>query len=99
MDHIIAEKHHGPTTAENLAWACFSCNLHKGPNIAGIDPVTGKLTPLFHPREHVWAAHFEWQGPWLRGRTAIGRTTVVVLEINTADGIAVRTSLIEEGLM
>ena len=99
VDHIIAEKHDGPTIAANLAWACFSCNLHKGSNIAGIDPITGELTALFHPREHVWQTHFEWQGPWLRGRTAIGRTTVIVLEINTADAIAVRTSLIEEGMM
>lgn len=42
IDHIIAEKHGGPTAAENLAWACFSCNLRKGPNIAGLDPETGE---------------------------------------------------------
>ena len=23
VDHIIAEKHHGPTIEENLAWSCF----------------------------------------------------------------------------
>ncbi len=44
-DHIIAEKHGGPTVDENLAWACFRCNLHKGPNIAGLDPVDGGFTP------------------------------------------------------
>ena len=26
-DHIIAEKHGGATTAENLALACFDCNV------------------------------------------------------------------------
>ena len=31
VDHIIAEKHGGQTVSSNLAWACFSCNLHKGP--------------------------------------------------------------------
>lgn len=50
IDHVIAEKHHGPTTLENLALACFHCNNHKGPNIAGIDPTTGEITRLFHPR-------------------------------------------------
>jgi 5-methylcytosine-specific restriction endonuclease McrA len=25
IDHIIAEKHHGPTVPENLALACFPC--------------------------------------------------------------------------
>jgi HNH endonuclease len=25
-DHIIAEKHGGPTREDNLAWSCFLCN-------------------------------------------------------------------------
>lgn len=98
LDHIIAEKHRGPTTAANLAWACFSCNLYKGPNIAGLDPVTGKLTRLFHPRRDVWTGHFHWDGIRLRGMTAVGRTTIAVLAINAADSIAVREALRDEGL-
>jgi hypothetical protein len=97
-DHIIAEKHRGPTTLGNLAWACFSCNLYKGPNIAGIDPVTGKLSRLFHPRRDVWAEHFAWEGVWLHGKTAVGRTTIAVLAVNAADSIAVREALRDEGL-
>lgn len=96
LDHIIAEKHSGPTTASNLAWACFSCNLFKGPNIAGVDPVTGRLTRLFHPRRDVWKEHFHWDGAWLHGKTAVGRTTIAVLAINSADAVAVREALIEE---
>jgi HNH endonuclease len=96
-DHIIAEKHGGPTEAANLAWACFSCNLRKGPNIAGFDPATGELTRLFHPRKDVWAGHFEWQGARLRGKTAIGRTTIAVLDINHADAVTMREALFEEG--
>jgi hypothetical protein len=46
-DHIIAEMHGGPTTAANLCWTCFHCNLHKGPNLSGIDPKTGKKAWLF----------------------------------------------------
>lgn len=98
VDHIIAEKHGGPTMAANLAWACFSCNLYKGPNIAGLDPVTGKMSRLFHPRQDVWAEHFGWDGVWLRGKTAVGRTTVAVLAMNAADSIAVREALRDEGL-
>jgi len=98
VDHIIAEKHGGPTTGANLAWACFSCNLYKGPNIAGIDPVTGKLTRLFHPRRDIWAGHFDWDGVWLRAKTAVGRTTSAVLAMNAADSVAVREALREEGL-
>lgn len=98
IDHIIAEKHRGETNAANLAWACFSCNMHKGSNIAGVDPVGGQLTRLFHPRTDAWANHFEWDGVWLRGKTAVGRTTVAVLDINHEDALAVRTALQSEGL-
>lgn len=97
LDHIIAEKHRGPTTAANLAWACFSCNLFKGPNIAGVDPVTGKLTRLFHPRRDLWKRHFTWRGVWLHGTTAVARTTIAVLAINSADSLAVREALHDEG--
>ena len=98
LDHIIAEKHGGPTISANLAWACFSCNLHKGPNIAGLDPNTGELTRLFHPRTDVWTEHFMWDDAWLRGRTAVGRTTLAVLSMNTADSVAVREALRDEGI-
>jgi 5-methylcytosine-specific restriction endonuclease McrA len=50
VDHIIAIKHGGPTVASNLALSCFYCNSFKGPNVAGFDPKTRKLTRLFHPR-------------------------------------------------
>ena len=48
-DHIIAQQHGGETVLDNLAWSCLHDNKHKGPNIAGIDPVSGDLVPLFHP--------------------------------------------------
>jgi hypothetical protein len=98
IDHIIAKKHRGPTRAGNLCLACFADNNHKGPNIAGIDPRTRKLTPLFNPRRHKWRRHFRWDGPVLVGLTAIGRTTVVVLEINLDYRVAFRQGLIDEGV-
>jgi hypothetical protein len=58
IDHIIARQHRGRTTASNLAVSCAYCNGHKGPNLTGIDPATGKLTRLFHPRRHKWSHHF-----------------------------------------
>jgi hypothetical protein len=98
IDHIIAQKHKGQTVAENLALACFYCNSFKGPNIGGIDPETRKLTSLFNPREEVWSEHFQWQGAILIGLTAIGRTTIDVLEINASDCVLLRESLILEGI-
>jgi hypothetical protein len=98
IDHIIARQHGGATDADNLALACFRCNLYKGPNIAGIDPLLGELTPLFHPRRNSWTDHFEWAGAELVGRSPIGRVTIAVLAINHPDAVAVRESLIAEGV-
>jgi hypothetical protein len=98
VDHVIARKHDGRTVASNLALACWYCNSFKGSDIAGLDPVTKKLTRLFHPRRHRWAWHFRWNGPELFGRTAIGRTTIRVLQINCEEAVILRQSLIAEGL-
>lgn len=97
LDHVIAQKHDGPSDESNLALACLRCNGRKGPNVAGVDPVTGEITPLFHPRRDPWADHFEWQGAWLLGRSVKGRTTIHVLGINDADVVQVRESLMAEG--
>lgn len=97
IDHIRPRKHHGPTVAGNLALSCVYCNGYKGPNLSGIDPATGKLTKLFHPRRHKWAYHFRYEGGTLVGRTAIGRTTIDVLRINLPNLVAIREVLIEDG--
>jgi len=98
IDHAIAKKHGGLTVAGNLVLACFPCNNRKGPNIAGIDPDTKKLTSLFNPRRHQWSRHFRWRGPQLIGKTAIGRVTTAVLEINAPERVLIRQTLIEEGV-
>jgi hypothetical protein len=98
IDHILALKHGGLTIARNLALACFFCNNRKGPNIAGRDPLTGRIVRLFHPRRDQWPQHFQWDGPRLVGLTPIGRATIAVLEINLPNRIALRQSLIEEGV-
>ena len=49
-DHIIATKHGGPSSIDNLALACFDCNRFKGSDIASIDPNTHELTQIFDPR-------------------------------------------------
>lgn len=100
VDHIIARQHRGSSSHENLALACLACNNHKGPNIAGIDPdgPTSDAVRLFHPRTDVWDEHFQWEGPVLKGKTAIGRVTVYVLAINLSYRVALRKALIDEGL-
>lgn len=98
IDHVISQKHRGPTDADNLALSCFRCNSFKGSDISGIDPKTGKLAGLFNPRRQKWARHFRWQGARLIGRTAAGRVTVAVLNINDPFRVELREELIEEGV-
>ena len=97
VDHIIAQKHKGPTVESNLALACANCSLGKGSNIAAIDQRTKQLTRLFHPRTDQWDDHFRWAEAKLRGRSAIGRVTVAVLNINQPDRVAIRNWLIRVG--
>lgn len=99
IDHIIAQKHRGETVAENLALACYYCNSYKGPNIAGIDPITGRMVRLFNPRAQRWRDHFAWEGARLVGRTPVGRATVQVLWMNHPLVVETRGWLIAEGLM
>ena len=98
IDHVVALQHGGPTEAANLALCCGRCNRYKGPNLAGIDPTTGRLTRLFNPRRDRWGRHFQWEGALLIGRTAIGRTTIIVLNINLPSAVAVREELAAEGV-
>ena len=98
IDHVIARQHGGETVDANLALSCTRCNSYKGPNIAGLDPETGELKRLFHPRTDVWADHFRIVAPAIEGLTAIGRTTVALLQFNHADSLALRGELIAEGI-
>ena len=98
IDHIIAQQHRGPTVADNLALCCGHCNLHKGPNIAGIDPETKQFCPLFHPRREIWHEHFKWNGPLLIGRTPLARATIEVLAINDPMQVMTRRALMREGV-
>lgn len=94
VEHILPRKHGGSDDLNNLALACIDCNLHKGSNVAGYDPETGRLTELFHPRRQSWCEHFERQGALIVGRTAIGRTTVEVLHLNAEERLQLRTAFV-----
>ena len=82
IEHIRAKQHGGDDHIENLALACDRCNLHKGPNLTGIDPESNAVTALFQPREQAWPDHFTSDGSLIVGKTAIGRTTLTLLQMN-----------------
>src|SRR5438132_5245479 len=85
VDHIRAVKHRGATTLDNTCWSCAYCNTAKGSNLAGYDPETDELIPLFNPRTDAWQEHFMWDGAGLRGKTPKGRATIDVLRINAPE--------------
>jgi len=97
IDHVRPRKHAGRSTIGNLALSCLPCNSYKGSNVAGYDPETGELHPLFNPRTDDWDEHFEYDGAVLLGKTGIGRTTIDVLRINLGERVAHRRLLIEIG--
>jgi hypothetical protein len=105
IEHVTARQHGGLTELDNLALACWVCNLKKGPNLTGIDPQSRRITSLFHPRKDRWEDHFAFSvgtsvaaGIEVRGLTAIGRTTVMVLGMNTEMRQMVRYELWREGV-
>ncbi len=61
IDHIIPQSVQGSTDEpSNLALACQRCNGYLYNFTTGIDPETGKITPLFNPRKQKWSEHFIW---------------------------------------
>ena len=96
VDHVISEKHSGPTQDHNLAWACPFCNRAKGSDIAGY--VDGNLVRLYNPRIDRWSEHFRLDGARMAALSAIGRVTLPLLGLNDAYRLAMRELLLEAGL-
>jgi hypothetical protein len=94
IDHIIATKHGGDTVSGNLALCCSLCNKYKGSDLASIDPDTGELHRLFHPRRDQWNDHFQVRGGVIVPFTAVGRVTVRLLQLNRPERIRERELLL-----
>ena len=97
VEHILAKQHGGADDAGNLAWCCHRCNLHKGPNLSGRDPLTENVARLFDPRRQTWKRHFKWYGAILLGRTQTGRATVAVLDVNEPQRVELRRAIMDDG--
>ena len=89
VEHIIALQHGGSSDLQNLAYSCQHYNLRKGPNLSGIDPLSGEIVRLFHPRQQAWTDHFRLHDGRIVGITA----TVQVLAMNALDRVALRLTL------
>jgi hypothetical protein len=97
VEHIVAKQHGGIDDVSNLALACHRCNLRKGPNLTAIDPATGEVVSLFHPRTTDWAEHFIMEGERIIGITAVGRATVRLLAMNDARRLELRSQILNSG--
>jgi hypothetical protein len=96
VDHIISQKHGGPTREDNLAYACLFCNRNKGSDIASLSPRSGALIRLFNPRTDRWSDHFRLDrndGITIAGISAIGEATVRVLGLNQIERLLERQAL------
>jgi hypothetical protein len=94
IEHIVSKQHGGRDDIDNLALACHRCNLHKGPNLTGVDPLTGGVVSLFHPRGERWAEHFLFRGVRITGITPTGRATVHLLAMNDTRRLELRSELL-----
>jgi hypothetical protein len=99
IEHVIATQHGGSDELDNLSWSCSRCNLHKGPNIASLDPHSGRLVRLFHPRTQEWNEHFVLQQGEIIGLTPIGRVTAQLLNMNDSRRLDLRRELMERGII
>ena len=89
----MARQHGGADDPANLALACPESNYQKGTNLSGIDPDTGEVTPLFHPRRDRWEEHFARDAARIVGKSQTGRTTAWLLGMNTGDRLRWREML------
>jgi hypothetical protein len=97
IEHIISVKHGGTSELDNLCLSCPACNEHKGSDVASFDPITGDLTPLFHPRRHIWTEHFRLNGALIEPLTPEGRVTARILQFNSIERLAEREPLLRLG--
>ena len=95
IDHIIAEKHGGQTDESNLALACTLCNKYKGSDLASIDPLSGEIIRLYHPRRDNWCDHFQLEEGKIIPLTSVGRVTVKLLKINSSERVKERKLLLQ----
>ena len=99
VDHIIAVKHGGIFEFGNLALCCSLCNKHKGSDLTSIDPESGRVEMLYHPRRDAWTGHFQLRGAEIVPLTPTGRVTVRLLRFNRPERLRERELLLRAGLL
>ena len=60
IEHIVPRARGGTSQLDNLAFSCQGCNNRKYTSTEAIDPVSGQVVPLYHPRKQRTSEHFAW---------------------------------------
>ncbi len=101
VDHVLPRAGQGSTDLSNLALACLACNARKWKFTHSTDSLTGRTIPLFDPRRQRWHDHFRWvedDPTRIEGKTATGRATVELLQMNSRRAVQIRRWLTLVGL-
>jgi len=65
--------------------------------LSSLDPVTGYIVTLYHPRRQRWGRHFRLNGARIKPLTAAGRATEQLLRLNDQWCINERLALLSLG--
>jgi len=95
IEHIVARQHGGSDRLDNLALACDRCNLKKGPNLSGLDPV-GDTRAFVSSKTRRLGRTLSVSGAYIEGLTPTGRATVQVLDMNDARRLDLRAEILSE---
>jgi hypothetical protein len=89
----------GGNHPDNLCLSCSSCNLSKSDVTSAKDPDTDEVVAFYNPRTQTWSEHFEWidNGLHLRGKTPVGRATIIRLKMNQQRLVRARQNWIISG--
>jgi 5-methylcytosine-specific restriction endonuclease McrA len=95
VEHVHPRSEGGSEEQDNLAWACMGCNDRKYTATHGLDPVSGQIAALFHPRKDRWTEHFTWAGNFtlIVGCSPTGRATIQKLNLNRPEVVKLRQIL------
>lgn len=90
IDHIISLKHGGNNDIDNLAYACYLCNVNKGSDIGTVLLPERTFTRLYNPRTDNWNEHFEIFEGKFYPKTPIAEATIKILQLNEIERIMER---------
>ena len=84
IDHVTPISKGGDNELNNLCLSFGGCNSRKSNRTTITDAINDINVPIFNPRSHNWNEHFAWSDNFLEilGLTAIGRATVIALDMN-----------------